>query len=91
MPNPPADTAAGRSRDRPVHGRPRVVELWQSHPAAPNHHVNEPADESDAGHIEHQRENEIELAVPEADPNRGSRMSYSKVMVDVPRNSNMKP
>ncbi len=46
--------------------RPRVVELRRLEPAASIHHVGEAADERDPGEIENQREDQIELAVPEA-------------------------
>ena len=51
--------------------RPRVVELRRLQPAAPIHHVEEPAEHRDAGDVEYQREDEIELPVPEADAEQG--------------------
>jgi len=65
----------GRSKSgiarRPV--GPRVVELGQAHPTAPIHHVREAADEGDSGHVEYQREHQVELTVPEADSEQAAR------------------
>ncbi len=49
----------------------RIVELGQLHPAAPIHHIEQPAEQRDAGNVEHQGEDQIELALPEADSEQG--------------------
>jgi len=70
----------------------RVVELRQVHPTAPIHHKHEAADEGDSGHVEHQREHQVELTVPEAD----SEQRFENVVFQGNRrgcrqNSSMKP